>query len=46
MSAATSMLAVRVHHYGGPDALTLEEVPIPEPSPNGLRHCGDRGKNR
>ncbi|MGA7356449.1 MAG: NADP-dependent oxidoreductase [Candidatus Cybelea sp.] len=34
MSAATSMLAVRVHHYGGPDTLTLEEFPIPEPSAN------------
>jgi NADPH:quinone reductase-like Zn-dependent oxidoreductase len=34
MSAAASMLAVRVHHYGGPDTLTLEEVPIPKPSAN------------
>jgi NADPH:quinone reductase len=25
------MHAIRVHKYGGPEALTLEEVPIPEP---------------
>lgn len=26
------MLAVRVHEYGGPERLTLEEVPVPEPT--------------
>ena len=25
------MKAVRVHNYGGPEVLTLEEVPVPEP---------------
>ena len=25
------MKAIRVHKYGGPEVLTLEEVPIPEP---------------
>lgn len=34
MSVGATMLAVRVHHYGGPDALMLEDVPVPEPSAN------------
>jgi NADPH2:quinone reductase len=25
------MKAVRIHKYGGPDVLTYEDVPIPEP---------------
>ena len=25
------MKAVRVHKYGGPEVLTLEEIPVPEP---------------
>lgn len=25
------MKAVRVHKYGGPEVLTLEEIPLPEP---------------
>ena len=25
------MKAVRVHKYGGPEVLTLEEMPVPEP---------------
>ena len=25
------MRAVRVHKYGGPEVLTLEEIPVPEP---------------
>jgi NADPH2:quinone reductase len=25
------MKAMRVHHYGGPEVLTLEEIPVPEP---------------
>lgn len=27
------MLAVRVHEYGGPERLTLENIPVPEPGP-------------
>ena len=27
------MLAVRVHHFGGPEELSLEEIEIPEPRP-------------
>ena len=27
------MKAIRVHAYGGPEALTLEELPLPEPGP-------------
>jgi NADPH2:quinone reductase len=27
------MKAVRVHNYGGPEVLTLEDIPIPEPKP-------------
>ncbi len=27
------MKAIRVHEYGGPDALKLEELPIPQPGP-------------
>ncbi len=27
------MKAIRVHSYGGPEALTLEELPIPQPRP-------------
>lgn len=27
------MKAIRVHAYGGPEALTLEELPIPQPGP-------------
>jgi NADPH:quinone reductase-like Zn-dependent oxidoreductase len=26
------MLAVRVHEYGGPERLTLEDIPVPEPT--------------
>ncbi|MEV4098230.1 NADP-dependent oxidoreductase [Streptosporangium saharense] len=29
-----TMMAVRVHAFGGPDALTYEEVPLPEPEPD------------
>jgi NADPH:quinone reductase-like Zn-dependent oxidoreductase len=29
----TTMRAIRVHEFGGPDALRLDEVPIPEPGP-------------
>ncbi|MGH7886819.1 MAG: quinone oxidoreductase, partial [Candidatus Binatia bacterium] len=25
------MKAVRVHRYGGPEVLTYEEIPVPEP---------------
>ncbi|WP_029215208.1 quinone oxidoreductase family protein [Kallotenue papyrolyticum] len=31
------MKAVRVHAYGGPDALRLEEVPLPEPGAGQVR---------
>ncbi len=28
------MKAIRVHDFGGPEALTYEDAPVPEPSPN------------
>lgn len=31
------MLAVRVHEFGGPDKLHVEEIPIPEPGPGEAR---------
>jgi NADPH2:quinone reductase len=31
------MQAVRVHEYGGPEALRLEELPTPEPGPGQIR---------
>src|SRR5438874_23620 len=31
------MQVVRVHQYGGPEALRLEEVPTPEPGPSQVR---------
>jgi NADPH2:quinone reductase len=31
------MQAVRVHEYGGPEAMRLEEVPTPEPGPGQVR---------
>jgi NADPH2:quinone reductase len=31
------MKAVRIHTYGGPDVLTYEEVPLPEPGPGQAR---------
>ena len=27
------MKAIRVHHFGGPEVLKLEEVPDPKPGP-------------
>ncbi|MER3425784.1 MAG: NADPH:quinone reductase, partial [Thermoleophilia bacterium] len=27
------MKAIRVHAYGGPETLRLEELPLPEPGP-------------
>ncbi|MEE9181401.1 MAG: quinone oxidoreductase, partial [candidate division NC10 bacterium] len=27
------MKAIRVHEYGGPEALKLEELPTPQPGP-------------
>ncbi len=35
--SATQMKAVRIHAYGGPDALRLETVPRPEPGPGELQ---------
>src|SRR5581483_3951500 len=32
----TMMKAVRIHSFGGPDALRLEEIPIPQPKPEQL----------
>ena len=34
VSAVTKMKAIVVHEYGGPEALKLEDVPIPEPKEN------------
>ena len=34
MTAKTTMKAVRIHAYGGPDVLQLEEMPRPEPRAN------------
>ena len=31
------MKAIRVHSYGGPEALKLEDIPIPEPKPGEAR---------
>ena len=31
------MKTVRVHKYGGPEALTLDDVPVPEPKPGEAR---------
>jgi NADPH2:quinone reductase len=31
------MKAVRVHNYGGPEVLTLEDIPVPEPRPGEAR---------
>jgi NADPH2:quinone reductase len=31
------MKAIRVHEYGGPEALRYEEAPLPEPGPGGAR---------
>jgi NADPH:quinone reductase len=31
------MKAVRVHNYGGPEVLTLENIPVPEPKPGEAR---------
>jgi NADPH2:quinone reductase len=28
------MKAIRVHRFGGPEVLTLEDVPVPDPAPN------------
>jgi NADPH:quinone reductase-like Zn-dependent oxidoreductase len=28
------MKAIRVHRYGGPEVLELEEIPVPAPGPN------------
>lgn len=30
----TMMKAIRIHSFGGPDVLRLEEIPIPEPKPD------------
>jgi NADPH:quinone reductase-like Zn-dependent oxidoreductase len=32
----TTMKAIRIHSFGGPDVLQLEEVPIPKPQPDEL----------
>ncbi|APR38808.1 NADP-dependent oxidoreductase [Paraburkholderia sp. SOS3] len=37
MTASTStstMRAYRIHRFGGPDAVQLESIPVPEPAPN------------
>ena len=31
------MKAIRVHEYGGPEALRYEEAPLPEPGPGEAR---------
>lgn len=36
MTARTTMKAVRIHSFGGPDVLRFEEAPKPEPKPNEL----------
>ena len=28
------MKAIRVHRYGGPEVLELEDIPVPAPDPN------------
>ena len=34
MTMTTTMKAVRIHAFGGPDVLRYKEVPRPEPEPN------------
>src|ERR1700747_3730167 len=34
------MKAVRVHQFGGPEVLKLEEIPTPKPEPAQVRVCG------
>lgn len=36
VTATATMKAVRIHSFGGPETLVLEDVPIPEPKPNEL----------
>jgi len=31
------MKAIRVHHYGGPEVLSYEDIPLPEPGPGEAR---------
>ena len=31
------MRAIRVHDYGGPDVLRLDEIEVPEPGPGEVR---------
>lgn len=31
------MRAIRVHEYGGPEALRLDDIPVPEPGPGEAR---------
>jgi 2-desacetyl-2-hydroxyethyl bacteriochlorophyllide A dehydrogenase len=37
MAAASAMRAFRIHEHGGPEALRLEELPLPEPGPGEVR---------
>ena len=36
-SYGKTMLAIRVHEFGGPDVLRLEDVARPEPGPDEIR---------
>lgn len=37
MTQTESMLAVRMHAPGGPEVLTLQQLPLPEPAPGEIR---------
>ena len=36
MTKTATMKAVRIHSFGGPEVLRLEDVPVPEPKPDEL----------
>ncbi len=37
MAAATTMRAYRIHEHGGPEALRIDALPLPEPGPGEVR---------
>lgn len=37
MTTSDSMLAARIHHFGPPEVITLERLPVPTPGPDQVR---------
>lgn len=35
----STMRAIRVHEFGGPEVLSLENVPVPVPGPDQVGSC-------